>query len=103
MTAPQTQRSIPEVLHDIFGNLQMIVRSEFRLAKREFVEKANAATWPAITLGAGLVVDLCGLGFLSLSLVYALSTMMPAWSAALIVGGLLGRWVQLSRLRAPRS
>src|SRR5580698_3420622 len=89
MAAPQTQRSISEVLHDIVGNLQRIVRSEFRLAKTEFAEKVTAATRPAITLGAGLVAGLYGLGFLFLSLVYALTTIMAGWSAALLVGGLL--------------
>jgi uncharacterized membrane protein YqjE len=85
----QTQRSVPEVLHDIVGNLQIIVRAEFRLAKTELSEKVNAASKPAITLGAALLIGLYGCGFLLLSVVYALSRVMAAWAAALSVGGLL--------------
>lgn len=89
MTVQQIQRSVPEVLHDIVGNLQMIVRAEFRLAKTEFSEKANAASKPAITLGAAFLIGVYGFGFLLLSAVYALSRVMAAWAAALAVGGLL--------------
>jgi hypothetical protein len=89
MTVQQTQRSVPEVLHAIVGNLQMIVRAEFRLANTEFSEKASAASKPAITLGASLVIGIYGCGFLLLSVVYALSRVTAAWAAALAVGGLL--------------
>lgn len=89
MTVPQTQRSVPEVLQDIIGNLQMMVRGEFRLAKRELSEIASAASRPATTLGVGLVTGFYGVGFLLLALVYGLSTIMAAWLAALIVGGVL--------------
>jgi hypothetical protein len=89
MTIPQTQRSVPEVLQDIIGNLQMMVRGEFRLAKRELSEKASAASRPATILGVGLVTGFYGVGFLLLALVYGLSTIMAAWLAALIVGAVL--------------
>lgn len=89
MAAPQTQRSVPEVLHDIVGNLQMIVRAEFRLAKTEVAQKADKAARPAAVFGAGLVTGFYALGFLLLSIVYGLSTIMAGWLAALIVGAVL--------------
>jgi uncharacterized membrane protein YqjE len=89
MATPQTQRSVPEVLQDIVGNLQEIVRSEFRLAKTELKEEAAKAAKPAATFGVGLVMGFYGIGFLLLASVYGLSTVMAGWLAALLVGTIL--------------
>lgn len=84
-----TQRSFVEVLQDIVGNVQQIIRSEFRLARAELREKANRAAKPATTLAAGAILGFYGLGFLLLAIVYALSIALPMWLAALIVSALL--------------
>ena len=89
MATPQTQRSVPEVLQDIVGNLQDIIRSEFRLAKTEITEEASKAARPAVTFGMGLISGIYGIGFMLLAAVYGLSTVMPAWLAALLVGMIL--------------
>lgn len=89
MATPQIQRSVPEVLQDIVGNLQEIIRSEFRLAKTELKEEASRAAKPAATFGAGLVFGFYGIGFLLLASVYGLSMVMAGWLAALIVGAVL--------------
>lgn len=86
MAAPQIQRSVPEVLQDIVGNLQEIIRSEFRLAKAELKEEASRASKPVVTFGVGLVFGFYGIGFLLLSLVYWLTTLMAVWLAALLTG-----------------
>jgi uncharacterized membrane protein YqjE len=86
MATPQTQRSVANVLQDIVANLQQIIRSEFRLARVEIKEKADRAKQPAIILASGVVVGLYGFGFLLLAAVYALSLVMAAWLAALLVG-----------------
>jgi protein-S-isoprenylcysteine O-methyltransferase Ste14 len=86
MATPQAQRSIPELLQAIADNLQEIIRSEFRLAKTEISEKATKASKPAATLGTGLLLGFYAVGFLLLALVYGLSTVVPAWLGALIVG-----------------
>ena len=67
------ERSVPEVLHDIIGNLQDIFRSEFQLAKTEIKEEAVEARTPAATLGAGLVLAAYAVGLLLLSLMYGLA------------------------------
>ena len=82
----QVQRSIPEVLQDIVGNLQEIIRSEFRLAKAELKEEASRASKPVVRFGIGLVFGFYGIGFLLLSLVHWLTTLMAVWRAALLVG-----------------
>jgi uncharacterized membrane protein YqjE len=86
MATSQRQRSVPEVLQDIVGNLQEIIRSEFLLAKTELKEEAKHAARPAATFGVGLALGIYGMGFLLLSAVYALSLVMPVWLAALLVG-----------------
>src|SRR5688572_11631921 len=78
-------RTVSNVLQDIVGNVQEIVRSEVRLAKIEFREEATKAKSSGIFIGAGAVTGFYALGLLLLSLVYGLSTVIPAWAAALIV------------------
>jgi uncharacterized membrane protein YqjE len=85
----QYERSVPEVVQDIIGNIQEICRSEFRLAKAEIQEEVAEASPHAVTLGAGLVLAAYALGLLLLALVYALATLVAMWSAALLVGGVV--------------
>ena len=84
--ALQIHRTIPEVLQDIVGNFQEIIRCEFRLAKVELKEEALRASKPVATFGMGLVFGFYGIGFLLLSLVYWLTTLMAVWLAALLIG-----------------
>jgi len=89
MASPQMQRTFPEVLQDIIGNFEQIIRSEFRLAKTELREEAAKAGKPGAAAGIGLVVTLYGVGFLLLAAVYGLATLMATWLAALFVGAIL--------------
>jgi uncharacterized membrane protein YqjE len=89
MATPQTQRSVPQVLQDIVGNLQEIIRSELRLAKTEIKEEAAKAAKPSATFGVGLVLGFYGMGFLLLAAVYGLSAVIAGWLAALLVGAFL--------------
>lgn len=86
----QNGRSVPEVLQDIVGNIQEIIRSEFRLAKAEVKQEASKAapSLKMIVVGAG--IGFYALGFLLFTLVMGLATMMATWLAALIVGAVLG-------------
>jgi uncharacterized membrane protein YqjE len=76
-------------LEDLASNLTELVRAEFRLAKTELKEGAEKVAGPGATLGAGVAMAFYGLGFLLLAAVYALSLLMAAWLATLIVGGVL--------------
>src|ERR1017187_3460500 len=87
--ATQTQRSVPEVLSDIVGNVEMIIRSEFRLAKSELKEEADKAAKPAATFGVGVVLGFYALGAFLLAAVYGLALIMSTWMAALLVGTVL--------------
>jgi uncharacterized membrane protein YqjE len=79
-------RSMTEVLQDIVSDVQEIVRSEVRLAQAEIREELSKAAKSSVLLIAGIVFALYAVGFLLLTIVYALETAaLPAWLAALIV------------------
>jgi uncharacterized membrane protein YqjE len=80
-----SDRSVSDVLQDIIGNIQEIVRSEVGLAKTEVREELAKAQTASLFVGSGAVSGLFGLFFLLLTIVSALSTVMPNWAAALIV------------------
>ena len=82
----QNGRSMAEVLQDIVGNIQEIVRSEFRLARVEIHEETAKALRSAVPLGIGALLALYALGFILLAVVHALSAVVDAWLASLIVG-----------------
>jgi uncharacterized membrane protein YqjE len=90
MTTHQNGRSVPEVLQDIVGNIEEIIRSEFRLAKAEIKEEASQAAPPLKMIVVGAAIGFYALGFLIFTLVMGLATVMPTWLAALIVGAVLG-------------
>jgi hypothetical protein len=83
------ERSLSEVLQDVVGNIQELIRSEFQLAKAEIKDRVAKMRGPAAWMGAGSVIFLYGLGFIMLAIVYKLGTIMEPWLAALIVGGVL--------------
>ncbi len=80
------ERSTADVLKDIVGNVQEIIRSEVRLAKAEAKQEISKATAGSKILAIGAVLGLYGGGLISLAIVYALSMVVAAWLAALIVG-----------------
>src|SRR6185312_7607793 len=84
------QRSISTLLQDVVGNIQDIVRAEVRLAKTEVGEELGKARSSAMWFGVGLVAAVFSVLFVLLTMVYALSLVMPAWAAALIVAAAAG-------------
>jgi uncharacterized membrane protein YqjE len=81
-----TDRSVADVLQDIVRNIQDIVRSEVRLAKTEVREEISKARHASVLIGVGALSGTFSAFFLLLSIVYALSGIVPEWAAALIVG-----------------
>jgi uncharacterized membrane protein YqjE len=84
--ATDNDRSIAAVIKDIVGNLQQIVRAEIRLAKAELRDEAAKAKRGVTMLAAGALLATLALGALLLAAIYGLSTTMPPWAAALVVG-----------------
>ncbi len=83
------ERSISDVLQDIVGNVQDIVRSEVRLAKSELTAELIKVKAAAPMLIVGGVTALLAALFLAWAAVYALAVVLPMWAAALIVMALL--------------
>ncbi len=83
---PSNGRTMSEVLQDIVANIQEIVRSEFRLAKVEIHDETTKAVRSSIPLVIGVLLSLYAFGFILLAVVHALSMVVNAWLAALIVG-----------------
>jgi uncharacterized membrane protein YqjE len=86
----QNGRSMGEILQDIIADVQEIVRSEFRLAKAEVQQETAKVARSGIPLIVGLLLGLYALGFILLAAVHALSIVVAAWLAALIVGFVVG-------------
>jgi|SRR5579871_6450801 len=83
------ERTIADVLRDIGGNIQGIVRAEMILARSELKEEGRKAFAGSTMLLVGALVGFLGFAFLMLTCVFALELVLPAWAAALIVGGVL--------------
>jgi hypothetical protein len=84
-----SERTLPELLQGAIGNVEEIIRSEFQLQKAEIKESTAKMRGPLTLLGVGFTISLYAIGFILLAVVYKLSTMMEAWMAALLVGGVL--------------
>jgi uncharacterized membrane protein YqjE len=83
------ERSVSDVLQDIFTNLQDLVRSEIRLAGAEIKTEAGKTARAAKSLIAGAVLGFYAGGLLLMAAVYGLSMVLAPWLAAVILGALV--------------
>ncbi|HEX7361045.1 MAG TPA: phage holin family protein [Bryobacteraceae bacterium] len=81
----ETSRTTAEVVQDIVGNIQAIVRSEVRLAKAELSEEAVKAAQASALVAAGIVAALFTIWLSLLTALFALSHAIPYWAAALVL------------------
>jgi hypothetical protein len=79
------ERPVSEVLTDIVGNVQEIVRSEMQLAKAEVKAEVINVAHSGTLLAGGAALGFYAVGLLLLTAVLLLSRAMEAWLAALIV------------------
>ena len=92
---PAADRNSPESspLAELIGrlsdDLKQLTRQEAELAKRELSESLNEAKRQAAQLAVGAGALVAGLLTLLAAAVLALATVISAWSAALIIGGLV--------------
>jgi hypothetical protein len=89
MTAHETDelrdRPLGDLVKQLAGQTSTLVRQEIGLAKAEMSQKATVAGKGAGLLGGAAVVGLLAAGSLTACLILALSEVIPAWLAALIV------------------
>lgn len=84
-----SSRSIAEILKDVVGNVQEIIRYEVRLAKTEVREEANKASKAVAFIAGGAIFSFYALNFLFFCLMFALALVLPLWLSALLVGAIL--------------
>jgi uncharacterized membrane protein YqjE len=77
--------SLGELVTQLTEQTSRLVRSEMQLAQAEMQEKAKNAGVGAGLFGAAGIVALYGAGALIATVILALSLVLPAWAAALIV------------------
>lgn len=86
-------RSIPEIISAVTGDLADLVRNESELVRTEVSEKISEATKAGVSMSIGAALLLGGFLCLLAAVVLALSHVMdPGWSALLVgvVAGLIG-------------
>ena len=78
-----------ELVKALIGDVTELVKTEVELARTEFKRDLKTEAGMAAGLGAGALLAYAGIIMLFVSVVLALSSMMPAWGAGLLVAGLL--------------
>jgi uncharacterized membrane protein YqjE len=86
----QDNRSIPDVLHSIADNVEVLVESQVELAKAELREAGHEAKAAVVPLSIGLSMVQLAVGLLLLAAVSALATRYPLWLSALMVAVVTG-------------
>ncbi|RZQ59457.1 phage holin family protein [Amycolatopsis suaedae] len=86
-TATGTDRSIAALVSDLSSQVSRLVRDELRLAVAEVRAKITRLTRGAGLSGFAVVLAFFGAATLVAAAVLGLATAMPAWAAALVVGG----------------
>ncbi len=84
-TSGPTEPSTGELVNRLTQQTTELVRSEIQLAKVEMTEKAKHAGVGAGLFGGAGIIALYGVGTLLATIILALSLVMDAWIAALIV------------------
>ncbi|WP_298178638.1 phage holin family protein [Saccharomonospora sp.] len=83
------QRSVAELVNDLSAQTSRLVRNEMKLARAEMQTKGKRFGLGAGMAGAAGFIALFALGVLVAAAVLALALVLPAWAAALLVGGAL--------------
>ena len=94
---PRTERTIPELLSDVLGQLAKLIGNEFDLAKTELSSKAGQVGRAAVLMGAGAIILIPALVLLLLAAAAGLMhagfsdaiAYLLAGGAALLLGAIL--------------
>jgi hypothetical protein len=81
--------SMRELLGEITGKVTLLAKKEVELAKTEIKADLESELSMAKGLGIAALGVVLGLNMLLVALVLALTTYMPGWLAALLIGGAL--------------
>jgi Putative Actinobacterial Holin-X, holin superfamily III len=84
--APGVEHSTGELVKMMTEQVSVLIRDELKLAQLEMAGKGKQAALGAGMFGASGIVVLYGVGCLLASVIIAVSGVLAAWLAALIVG-----------------
>lgn len=80
-------RSTTDILKHLVGEIQNLFRSELELAKHEVAAGITARVEALVFAVVGAIFGLFALGFAGVTAAVALTNVLPAWAAWLIVFG----------------
>jgi hypothetical protein len=83
------EQPIGEVARELTRDISLLVRQEMQLAKVEMAHKGRVAAPGLGMIGGAGVAGLMAAGALTAFVILLLSTFLPEWLAALIVGAVL--------------
>ena len=86
----RAERSLPELLSELTGDMTRLFRDEVELAKEELKQEGRKAGQAGAAFGGAAVVGLLAGVALVLFLGFALDSFLPTWLAFLIVTIVLG-------------
>jgi fatty acid desaturase len=86
MQPTTNERSLGELFSELTQEARTLVQQEVALAKSELSQKATIVGRNVAFLAAGAAVAYAGLLAILAAIIIGLSTIMPAWLAALLVG-----------------
>jgi len=82
-----SEKSTADLVRRASEQLSHLVRDEIVLARTELTEKGKRAGLGAGMFGAAAVVALFGVAALLTGAILGIALVLPAWAAALIIGG----------------
>lgn len=100
------ERSLGDVVADLFRDGSDLIRQEIELAKTEMKENVSRVVRDGVGIAIGGAFALLGLLALVAAAILGLAEVMPAWAAALIVGvslALVGLVLVMANIRAMRE
>lgn len=83
------EASAGELVKQLSEQVSRLIRDELKLAEYEMTSKAKRTGRGAGMFGGSGLVALYGIGCLLAAAIIGLASVLPAWAAALIVGGAL--------------
>ncbi|NLP00908.1 MAG: phage holin family protein [Fibrobacter sp.] len=81
--------SLPQVIKEIWTQFSRLMRKEIELAKTELRADIRSEVFMLSGLGIAAVLVLLTISMLLVTLILALSEILPGWAAGLIVSGVL--------------
>ena len=78
------ERSVFDILCDSAGNVEAILRAEIHLIATAIRDDIRASQWGVALIGVGIIIGIFASFSAIVALVYALSSVLPVWAAALL-------------------